>query len=117
MSKGTLILSTALAFSLTGCIQSAKEIGQNPRLSAVGEGLPVQDLNDTDQQYSSLANANSFSTWNSQSGSLFTDNRAIKRGDILTVLVLRQTGYYRRTRRSTNGRPYSLFTLWLRSNN
>lgn len=82
----TRILVFCLApLLLSGCLQSVKEIGRNPQLSEVGDGLASNDPIENPVVYASAPANTAFSTWNNRQGDLFQDKLAMNPGDILTV--------------------------------
>jgi flagellar L-ring protein precursor FlgH len=73
--------------ALYGCATPVSEIGKAPALSPVGSGI-----NDTTGSINSYPEAPSsppgrFSLWNDRQSRLFTDPRALRPGDILTVEI------------------------------
>lgn len=75
------------AMSVSGCVESIKEIGQVPKLSAVGDGLLGAETDPITTSQSVAVEKPDFSTWNNQRGDLFSDKLAMNPGDILTVDV------------------------------
>ncbi|MEP0944751.1 MAG: flagellar basal body L-ring protein FlgH [Rhizobiaceae bacterium] len=82
-----LILLVGLALTLGGCMSNLKEIGRNPALSEVGDGLAADGPIEEPVVYASAPTNAAFSTWNNRQGDLFKDKLAMKPGDILTVDV------------------------------
>lgn len=71
---------------LSGCLQSLKEIGREPQLSAVGNGLIGEERPGYAIPQPVIAER-SFSLWNERAGDLFVDKLALDPGDILTVNI------------------------------
>ncbi len=71
------------ALVLSGCGANLQEIGKEPTLSPVGTGSEIA------YQYPSqpAGPARRFSLWNDRQSRLFTDPRALRQGDILTVKI------------------------------
>ena len=76
-----------LCCCVSACTQSLKEIGREPVVSPVGSGLLDQQFAAREEFSDMARDKSSFSTWNNSKGDLFTDKVAMKRGDILTVLI------------------------------
>lgn len=74
---------------LAGCsTQSVKEIGRAPSMSPVGTGLQFTKTNEMSlypKQPQDVATG--YSLWNDSKAALFKDARALKIGDILTVMI------------------------------
>jgi len=85
MIRRMLILCAVAA--LSGCGTNLKEIGREPALSPVGSGIG----NDGAAPYSypepPAAPVKKFSLWDDRQSRLFTDPRALREGDILTVRI------------------------------
>ncbi|MGI9357658.1 MAG: flagellar basal body L-ring protein FlgH [Rhizobiaceae bacterium] len=84
------VLLTFSCLALSGCLQSVKEIGQAPHLSAIGSGLRGDEFAasiPSSKIQSQYKDSLAFSTWTNREGDLFADKLAIERGDILTVLI------------------------------
>ena len=85
MIRRTLILLAVAA--LSGCGTDPKEINREPALSPVGSGIS----NGTAAPYSypepPAAPVKKFSLWDDRQSRLFTDPRALREGDILTVNI------------------------------
>jgi len=82
-----LLLLCTLILMLAGCATRLKEIGRNPELSEVGDGLKGHEAEDQPVVYANAPGSAAFSTWNKRQGDLFKDKLAINPGDILTVEV------------------------------
>ena len=72
---------------LAGCATRVDEIGRNPELSEVGDGLIGEEVDDAPVVYANAPANMAFSTWNKRQGDLFKDKLAMSPGDILTVEV------------------------------
>lgn len=72
---------------LYGCATPVSEIGKPPALSPVGSG--IADTTGSIAQYPEAPSAppGRFSLWNDRQSRLFTDPRALRPGDILTVEI------------------------------
>jgi len=84
MKRALVPLAMAL---LAGCGTNLKEINQAPALSPVGSGTPAGDA--AAYTYPETVNkvGRSYSLWNDRQSRLFTDPRALNRGDLLTVRI------------------------------
>jgi flagellar L-ring protein precursor FlgH len=82
-----LLLLCGLAVALTGCMSNVREIGRNPALSEVGDGLISDEPIEKPVVYAAAPTNVAFSTWNNRQGDLFKDKLAMSPGDILTVDV------------------------------
>ncbi|WP_274627875.1 flagellar basal body L-ring protein FlgH [Arvimicrobium flavum] len=73
--------------ALYGCATPVNEIGRPPALSPVGSG--IDDTTGSISQYPDAPSAapGRFSLWNDRQSRLFTDPRALRPGDILTVEI------------------------------
>jgi len=80
-------LPLLLLGALAGCATPVKEIGKPPQLSPVGSG--IDDTTGSISRYpeSPAAPTGRFSLWNDRQSRLFTDPRALRPGDILTVEI------------------------------
>ena len=82
-----LPLICGISLLLAGCMSNIHEIGRNPALSEVGDGLVGDQPQETPVVYASAPANAAFSTWNNRQGDLFKDKLAMSPGDILTVEV------------------------------
>ena len=84
--KSKLLILVAAA-GLSGCASDPREIGREPALSPVGSGIG----NGGTQPYSypepPARPVKKFSLWDDRQSRLFTDPRALRVGDILTVNI------------------------------
>ncbi|PTW60152.1 flagellar L-ring protein precursor FlgH [Breoghania corrubedonensis] len=79
-----LVLSTLL---LGGCAGQLKDLGREPRMSAVGEGLrPVRTTIPT-ETFAPMTRKDYNSLWVADRNDFFRDPRARKVGDVLTVKI------------------------------
>lgn len=85
MIRKTLILLAVSA--LTGCGTNLKEVGKEPSLSPVGSGIENGSTSVYRYPESPSAPVKKFSLWNDRQSRLFTDPRALREGDILTVNI------------------------------
>jgi flagellar L-ring protein precursor FlgH len=77
-----------LAFiCLSGCATDLREVGKEPALSPVGSG--IEDGSTSVYRYPETPSApvRKFSLWDDRQSRLFTDPRALREGDILTVRI------------------------------
>ena len=84
--KLKLLTLVALA-ALTGCGTDFKEIGREPSLSPVGSGLGNGGSGPYSYPEPPAARPKKFSLWDDRQSRLFTDPRALRAGDILTVNI------------------------------
>jgi flagellar L-ring protein precursor FlgH len=85
MIRRTLILLAVAA--LSGCGSDLREVGREPALSPVGAG--IEDGSSSLYRYPETPSApvKKFSLWDDRQSRLFTDPRALREGDILTVRI------------------------------
>lgn len=83
----TAVAALLAALSVSGCGANIKEINREPALSPVGTGL--EQGTQSSYLYPDIPTApgKRFSLWNDRQSRLFTDPRALQKGDILTVLI------------------------------
>lgn len=86
MRRRSLPLLLLLA-ALAGCASPMNEVGKPPALSPVGSG--IEDTTNSIAQYpdAPTSRPGKFSLWNDQQSRLFTDPRALRPGDLLTVEI------------------------------
>lgn len=105
-----LIAMTALA----GCASSVREIGSEPAMSPVGSGLaPTLASTTATATYPEMPPqpVKRFSLWDDRQSHLFTDARALRQGDILTVeIALNDKAQFnnKSDRKRTQGRSIGL---------
>ncbi|TPK77685.1 flagellar basal body L-ring protein FlgH [Mesorhizobium sp. B2-4-18] len=85
MIRRMLILCAAAA--LSGCATNFKEIGREPSLSPVGSGIGSDGTAPYSYPQPPAAPVKKFSLWDDRQSRLFTDPRALREGDILTVRI------------------------------
>jgi flagellar L-ring protein precursor FlgH len=85
MIRKTLILLATIG--LTGCGTNFKEIGKEPALSPVGSGIEGGSTSVYRYPETPSAPVRKFSLWDDRQSRLFTDPRALREGDILTVKI------------------------------
>ncbi|MBZ9872102.1 flagellar basal body L-ring protein FlgH [Mesorhizobium sp. BR1-1-9] len=85
MIRRTLILCAVAA--LSGCGTNLKEIGREPSLSPVGSGIGNEGASPYSYPEPPAAPVKKFSLWDDRQSRLFTDPRALREGDILTVRI------------------------------
>ncbi|TPI54558.1 MULTISPECIES: flagellar basal body L-ring protein FlgH [unclassified Mesorhizobium] len=85
MIRTTLILCAVAA--LSGCGTNLKEIGREPSLSPVGSGIGSEGASPYSYPEPPAAPVKKFSLWDDRQSRLFTDPRALREGDILTVRI------------------------------
>ncbi|MBN9071590.1 MAG: flagellar basal body L-ring protein FlgH [Rhizobiales bacterium] len=86
MIRGLLpLLVLALLY---GCASPIKDVGKTPDLSAVGSGIE-EETTGSIRQYpdAPVRPSGRFSLWTDRQSRLFTDPRALRPGDILTVEI------------------------------
>lgn len=80
----TLIIG---ALSVSGCATSLRDIGRNPHMTPVGDGLEVEtnlrQISDSRATYTGPSR----SLWDERGGDLFRDARAARIGDLITVMI------------------------------
>jgi flagellar L-ring protein precursor FlgH len=91
MSRPEPALALILALALAGCAQ-LREVGQTPELTPINttpEHVAMMDpgLPYAIQTMPTVPQVASASLWTGDRGSLLGDNRAVQRGDILTVVI------------------------------
>ena len=70
---------------LAGCAGQLNEVGIEPKMSPVGSGLEPTMASMTAYPQTPAAPVKRFSLWDDRQSHLFTDARALRPGDILTV--------------------------------
>jgi flagellar L-ring protein precursor FlgH len=80
------VLLMLVAITLSACVHP-REIGREPDLSPVGAQLSSEQMMAKPVMYPRRPAFNKYSTWNDRAANLFTANRAVSRGDILTVKI------------------------------
>jgi flagellar L-ring protein precursor FlgH len=85
MRIAVIALFAAVA-AASGCA-NVKEINREPALSEVGTGLAQGTKADYLYPETPVQPIRRFSLWNDRQSRLFTDPRALQKGDILTVLI------------------------------
>ncbi len=85
MKKSLLALAATAA--LAGCGTNLNEVNKAPTMSPVGSGVAMVPQSQYSYQDPSSQPVKRFSLWNDKQSRLFTDPRAIARGDILTVRI------------------------------
>jgi flagellar L-ring protein precursor FlgH len=85
MIRRTLILFSVAA--LSGCGSDLREVGREPALSPVGSGITGSTNAPYSYPEAPPAPVKKFSLWDDRQSRLFTDPRALRDGDILTVRI------------------------------
>lgn len=83
----TVALLCATLIAVTGCGQTASEIGVPPALSPVGSGMEPDPQSTVHYPQSPPSPLQRHSLWSDSQARLFTDARALSVGDILTVII------------------------------
>jgi flagellar L-ring protein precursor FlgH len=77
-----------VAFSLAGCAGDIREIGREPFMSPVGTGLIADVQPSASALFLPSGHANrGASIWNGGRADIFSDRRAVKIGDVVTVQI------------------------------
>ena len=84
MKQAALIL---LAFFLCGCAGDVREIGREPSMSPVGAGLLTDVQPSASALFLPAPRANTQSIWSGGRADIFSDPRAAKIGDVVTVNI------------------------------
>ncbi|MBN9552836.1 MAG: flagellar basal body L-ring protein FlgH [Alphaproteobacteria bacterium] len=84
--KLKLLALIAIA-SLAGCGTDPKEINREPALSPVGSGIAAGGSGPYSYPEPPASRPKKFSLWDDRQSRLFTDPRALRAGDILTVNI------------------------------
>lgn len=85
--KVKLLAMVAVAAALSGCGTDPKEIGREPALSPVGSGIGANGTSPYSYPEPPARPVKKFSLWDDRQSRLFTDPRALREGDILTVNI------------------------------
>ena len=85
MNRKMLVLVAVAA--LSGCGTDLKEIGKEPALSPVGSGIGNGGAAPYSYPEPPAKPVKKFSLWDDRQSRLFTDPRALREGDILTVNI------------------------------
>jgi flagellar L-ring protein FlgH len=86
MTRISIPLLAALA--LSGCVQSLKDTGKEPIMSAVDHGTMTASTPDSGFPMKPAAAIDGASTWKDGASRLFTSTKALSQGDVLTVQIL-----------------------------
>ncbi|RVC47071.1 flagellar basal body L-ring protein, partial [Mesorhizobium sp. M4B.F.Ca.ET.088.02.2.1] len=84
--KCKMLILVAVA-ALSGCGTDLKEVGREPSLSPVGSGITGSVNAPYSYPEPPAAPVKKFSLWDDRQSRLFTDPRALREGDILTVNI------------------------------
>jgi flagellar L-ring protein precursor FlgH len=85
MIRKTLFLLAAM--TLAGCASDLREVGKEPALSPVGAGIEGGSASVYQYPQTPAVPVRKFSLWDDRQSRLFTDPRALREGDILTVRI------------------------------
>lgn len=86
MIRKSLILFAAGA-TLSACASDLREVGREPTLSPVGSGIETGATSVYRYPETPATPLRRFSLWDDRQSRLFTDPRALRAGDILTVKI------------------------------
>jgi flagellar L-ring protein precursor FlgH len=75
------------AMLLSGCASDLREVNKEPALSPVGAGIDGGTVSTYRYPETPSAPVKKFSLWDDRQSRLFTDPRALRAGDILTVKI------------------------------
>src|SRR5690242_9669233 len=75
------------ALLLAGCAGDFTEVGREPKMSPVGTGLSTDVRPTAAALFVPQQSTHSQSLWNGSRTDLFSDQRASKIGDVITVLI------------------------------
>ena len=81
------LLALIALVALAGCGTDLKEIGREPALSPVGSGISDGGPGPYSYPEPPASRPKKFSLWDDRQSRLFTDPRALRAGDILTVNI------------------------------
>ncbi|MFD9902297.1 flagellar basal body L-ring protein FlgH [Mesorhizobium sp. NPDC059025] len=82
--KALILIATA---SLAGCASDLRDVNKEPRMSPVGSGIRSQAEPVYQYPEPPATQRRRFSLWDDRQSRLFTDPRALRAGDILTVMI------------------------------
>jgi flagellar L-ring protein precursor FlgH len=82
--KASVLFAVAM---LSGCGSDLREVGREPALSPVGSGITGSTSSPYSYPQAPSAPVKKFSLWDDRQSRLFTDPRALREGDILTVTI------------------------------
>jgi flagellar L-ring protein precursor FlgH len=82
-----ICLALAAALLLAGCSGDLTEITREPRMSAVGTGLATDVRPTASALFVPETATHNQSLWNGSRTDLFSDQRAAKIGDVITVMI------------------------------
>ena len=85
MKHGVWLILAAAA--LSGCASDLREVNKEPALSPVGAGIEGGSASVYQYPQTPAAPVRKFSLWDDRQSRLFTDPRALRAGDILTVKI------------------------------
>ncbi len=82
-----ILCALPVALLLAGCAGDMSEIMRAPKMSAIGAGLSTDVRPTAAALFVPQSRAHSQSLWNGSRNDLFSDQRATKIGDVITVLI------------------------------
>jgi flagellar L-ring protein precursor FlgH len=82
-----ILCALLVALLLAGCAGDMSEIMRAPKMSAIGAGLSTDVRPTAAALFVPQNRAHSQSLWNGSRNDLFSDQRAAKIGDVITVLI------------------------------
>lgn len=87
MRISRIAISVIAVTGLSGCFVHPREINREPNMTPVGAALAPEQMSAKAGYYPSRPIDNRYSTWNDRAAGLFTANRAVHKGDIVTVQI------------------------------
>jgi flagellar L-ring protein FlgH len=82
-----IVICFCLAGSVGGCAGDIREIGKEPGMSPVGTGLAIQVQPSPSALFTPQTRPQAQSMWDGGRADIFSDPRAMKIGDVLTVNI------------------------------
>ena len=80
------LFAILFAAAVSGCA-NLDDIGREPKLSAVGDGIAPQNAPESMSTFAGREPTHRGSLWDNRSGDLFRDQRAARIGDLLTINI------------------------------
>jgi len=82
-----IVLAALLALALAGCAGDIREMGREPYMSPVGAGLATDVQPTANAIFMPVNTGKRQSLWDGGHADIFSDPRAAKIGDVLTVMI------------------------------
>jgi flagellar L-ring protein precursor FlgH len=114
-----IVLGLCLAGSVSGCAGDIREIGREPKMSAVGTGLATEVQASPSALFTPQTHPRQQSMWDGGRADIFSDPRATKIGDVVTVNIAinDSASFGNQTDRSLNSEVKTGYNMQLQTSN